>query len=46
MHNYGNIECRDAVLAWDERIPALDASGQPLTRWNGLSLKTHPVTGE
>jgi hypothetical protein len=46
VHNYGNIECRDAVLAWDHREPALDANGKPLTRWNGTTTKTHPVTGE
>ena len=46
VHNYGNIECRDAVLAWDSREPALDANGQPLTRWDGTTTKTHPVTGE
>lgn len=46
VHNYGNIENRDAVLAWDARAPALDASGQPLTRWDGVTLKIHPVTGE
>ena len=46
VHNYGNIENRDAVLAWDGRAPALDAHGQPLTRWDGVTLKLHPVTGE
>ena len=46
VHNYGNIECRDAVLAWDHREPALDANGKPLTRWDGTTTKTHPVTGE
>lgn len=46
VHNYGNIECRDAVLEWDSREPALDAHGQPLSRWDGQTYKTHPVTGE
>ncbi len=46
VHNYGNIENRDAVLAWDARVPALDTSGQPLTRWDGVTKKIHPVTGE
>lgn len=45
VHNYGNIECRDAVLAWDERTQALDATGQALTRWDGVTKKNHPVTG-
>lgn len=46
VHNYGNIDNRDAVLAWDARAQALDASGQPLTRWDGVTKKIHPVTGE
>ena len=46
VHNYGNIECRDAVLAWDAVEPALDDSGQPLTRWDGVTTKVHPATGE
>ncbi len=46
VHNYGNIECRDAVLAWDAQELALSADGQPLTRWDGKTCKTHPVTGE
>ncbi|MGP1693411.1 MAG: DNA methyltransferase, partial [Giesbergeria sp.] len=46
VHNYGNIECRDAVLAWDSQEPAYGKTGQLLTRWDGRTFKTHPVTGE
>ncbi|MDZ4237244.1 MAG: type IIL restriction-modification enzyme MmeI [Hydrogenophaga sp.] len=46
VHNYGNIECRDAVLAWDAQEVAYDAHGQLLSRWDGTTFKTHPVTGE
>lgn len=46
VHNYGNIECRDAVLAWDAQELAYDAAGQLLSRWDGTTYKTHPVTGE
>ncbi len=45
VHNYGNIECRDAVLAWDDLEPAYDDHGVLLTRWDGKTFKTHPVTG-
>lgn len=41
-----NIENRDAVLDYDERKAQLDADGTPVTRWDGRSTKTHPVTGE
>lgn len=46
VHDYGNIEHRDAVLAFDRAEPVLDAQGQAITRWDGESLKQHPVTGE
>ena len=46
IHNYGNIECRDAVLAWDAQEVAYDDAGQLLSRWDGATFKTHPVTGE
>ncbi|HQS64364.1 MAG TPA: class I SAM-dependent DNA methyltransferase [Acidovorax defluvii] len=46
VHNYGNIECRDAVLAWDAQELAYDEAGQLLSRWDGTTFKTHPVTGE
>ncbi len=46
IHDYGNIECRDAVLAYDREEIALDVNGTPITRWDGKTVKTHPVTGE
>ena len=46
VHDYGNIENRDAVLAYDRAEPALDAEGKTITRWDGVSFKPHPVTGE
>lgn len=46
LQKYGNIECRDAVLAWDEIEPVLDANEQPVTRWDGISTKLNPATGE
>lgn len=46
IKNYHNIECRDAVLAWERIEPLLDKNGQPVTRWDGRTMKTHPTTGE
>jgi hypothetical protein len=46
LREYKNIECRDAVLAYDGKEPDIDpATKQPRTRWGGRMLK-HPVTGE
>ncbi len=47
LRDYKNIECRDAVLAWDgEPELVRDAQGKPVTRWDGESMKRNPVTGE
>ncbi len=46
VHDYGNIEHRDAVLAYDGTEPMTDAQGQVLTRWDGVTTKPHPVTGQ
>lgn len=46
LRDFRNIECRDAVLAWDAIEPELDADGRPVTRWDGRTMKPHPVTGE
>jgi hypothetical protein len=46
IKNFRNIGCRNAVLAWDKEEPMLDDRGQPVTRWDGRTMKKHPVTGE
>jgi hypothetical protein len=45
VHDYGNIEHRDAVLDYDSVEPMTDDAGQPLMRWDGVTKKTHPTTG-
>ncbi len=46
LRDYGNIECRDAVLAYDREELLLDDKGKPVTRWDGETMKVSPVTGE
>ena len=46
IKNYHNIECRDAVLAWDSVEPLLGDEGSPVTHWDGRTTKPHPVTGQ
>ena len=46
LRDFHNIECRDAVLAWEAIEPELDELGKPVTRWDGVSMKVHPVTGK
>ena len=43
---YGTIKEQDAVLAYDRQELLRDGSGRPLSRWDGLTKKLHPITGE
>jgi hypothetical protein len=46
LRDFHNIENRDAVLHHTGAKPRLDGAGQPVTRWDGETTTTHPVTGE
>lgn len=46
IQKFHNIDCRDAVLAWDRVEEVKDDQGNPVTRWDGRTMKQHPVTGE
>jgi hypothetical protein len=46
IRDFRNIENRDAVLAYDRVELVTDECGVPVTRWDGKSMKTSPVTGE
>ncbi|BCO31626.1 hypothetical protein TspCOW1_17290 [Thiohalobacter sp. COW1] len=46
LKDFHNIECRDAVLDWDKIELVTDEHGKPVTRWDGHTMKPHPVTGE
>ena len=43
IKKFRNIECRDAVLVWDSIELVLEEDGKPVTRWNGITTKAHPV---
>jgi len=46
LKDFHNIEHRDAVLAYDRIEYEMDEYGRPVTRWDGRTMKKHPVTGE
>lgn len=46
LRDFKNIENRDAVLTWASTRSRVDDAGAPITRWDGESTITHPVTGE
>jgi hypothetical protein len=43
---YGTIKQQDAVIAYDRQELLRDTSGRPLSRWDGVTRKLHPITGE
>lgn len=45
LRKLDNIQCRDAVLVWSRAVPVPDEHGQPMTRWDGVSMKPDPLTG-
>ncbi len=45
LRDYKNIECRDAVLAYDSVELVRDEAGKPVTSWDRTSFITHAVTG-
>jgi len=46
LRAFKNIECRDAVLAWDgDPQPARDERGEIITVWDRRSMKKDAVTG-
>ena len=46
LHAYGTIHEQDAILAWDKQALLRDEHGVPLSRWDGATMKLHPITGE
>ncbi len=46
LRDFHNIEHRDALITYDAVELITDESGKPVTRWDGLTYKISPITGE
>ncbi len=46
LRDVKTIENRDALISWDKKVLERDEHGKPLTRWDGETMKVHPVTGK
>ncbi|MDE0878978.1 MAG: class I SAM-dependent DNA methyltransferase, partial [Sphingomonas bacterium] len=46
LRDVKTIENRDALITWDKKVLERDEQGRPLTRWDGETMKVHPVTGK
>ncbi|OYY89140.1 MAG: SAM-dependent methyltransferase [Sphingomonas sp. 28-66-16] len=45
LRDIRTIENRDALIAYDRRELERDEHERPVTRWDGETMKDHPVTG-
>ncbi len=45
ISNFHNIDCRDALMEWQQKVPAVDADGNEITEWDGVTLKENLLTG-
>jgi len=45
ISNFHNIQCRDALMTWQRKVPAVDEKGEPVTEWDGRTVKLNPITG-
>ncbi|WP_209348162.1 DNA methyltransferase [Pontixanthobacter sp. CEM42] len=46
LHAYGTVKQQDAILAYDKQELLRNEDGTPMTRWDGETMKLHPITGE
>jgi len=46
LRDFKNIQTADALLTWDKVELRRDEHGKPVTRWDGITTKTNPVTGK
>lgn len=46
LRDVRTIENRDALIDYDDKVLELDENGQPLTRWDGETMRISPVTGK
>ncbi len=46
LRDFHNIENRDALIDYDKVELVVDENGKTVTRWDGITYKLSPVTGE
>jgi hypothetical protein len=46
LRDFHNIRHADALLDYSREEIERDKVGQPISRWDGITTKLHPITGE
>ncbi|WP_277080432.1 class I SAM-dependent DNA methyltransferase, partial [Thauera propionica] len=46
LRDFRNIQHRDALIDYEREEPVTDEAGRPVTRWDGVTYRKSPITGE
>ena len=46
IRNFHNIEHRDALMSYSQKVATVDADGIEVTEWNGVTFKQNAFTGK
>jgi len=46
LRDFRNIQHRDALIEYEREEPVTDEAGRPVTRWDGVTYRKSPITGE
>nr|WP_232299360.1 DNA methyltransferase [Azoarcus sp. CIB] len=46
LRDFKNIQHRDALIEYEREEFVTDEAGRPVTRWDGVTYKASPITGE
>ncbi|MBL8445680.1 MAG: class I SAM-dependent DNA methyltransferase, partial [Zoogloeaceae bacterium] len=46
LRDFRNIQQRDALIDYDREEFVTDEAGRPVTRWDGVTYRKSPITGE
>lgn len=46
LRNFKNIRCQDALIEYEGTELVTDEHGKPISRWDGRTTKTNPITGK
>ncbi|MBP7468030.1 MAG: class I SAM-dependent DNA methyltransferase, partial [Thauera sp.] len=46
LRDFRNIENRDALIDYEREETVTDEAGRPVTRWDGVTYRKSPITGE
>jgi SAM-dependent methyltransferase len=46
ISNFHNIDCRDALMLWQQKVASVDKDGNEISEWDGVTKKENLLTGK